>query len=105
MLLYDFENFSEIRFENPLSITDLAVLALNNKESGWCAQDGNIDELAENVKEVLVQKSDMLRQYYRISISNSGHLESLPIILGNTLYLHISKNNASKYSNICSFYR
>lgn len=88
MLLYDFENFSEIRFENPLSIKELAILALNNKESGWCEQDGPIDELTENVKEVLLQKADMLKEYYRISISSSGYLESLPLLLGSNFVEH-----------------
>lgn len=82
MLLYEFQNLSEIRFENPLSIKDLAVLALNNKESGWCESDGPIDELAENIHDILLQKADMLKEYYRLSISNSGHLESIPSILG-----------------------
>lgn len=86
MLMYDFENFCEIRFDDPLSIKDLAVLALNNKESGWCEQDGPISELAENVEEALVQKADMLREYYGLSISNTGHLESLPLILGETSF-------------------
>lgn len=81
-LLYDFENFSEIRFEEPLSIKELAILALNNEESGWCEQDGSIDELAENVEEALIQKADMLKEYYGISISSSGDLQSLPLILG-----------------------
>lgn len=82
MLMYDFENFHEFRFENPLSIKDLAILALNNKESGWCEQDGPIAELAENVEEALIQKADMLREYYGLSISSSGHLQSIPLILG-----------------------
>ncbi|XP_055316315.1 DNA mismatch repair protein Mlh1 [Sitodiplosis mosellana] len=83
LLMYDFENFCEIRFENPLSIKDLAILALNNEESGWCEQDGPISELAENVEEALIKKADMLREYYGLSISSSGHLETLPLILDN----------------------
>lgn len=82
MLLYDFENFNEIRFESPLSVKDLAVLALNNKESGWCELDGPIDELADSIQDILLQKADMLKEYYGISISNNGHLETLPSILG-----------------------
>lgn len=82
MLLYNFENLCEIRFENPLSIKDLAILALNSKESGWCEEDGPIDELAENVETALIQKAEMLKEYYGISISSSGQLESLPLILG-----------------------
>lgn len=84
MLLYDFENFSEIRFAEALSIKDLAILALKNKESGWCEQDGPINELAENVQEALVQKAGMLKEYYRLSISQNGCLESLPLILGKS---------------------
>lgn len=81
-ILYDFENFSEIHFETPLSIKELAILALNNEESGWCEQDGPIDELALNVEEALIQKADMLKEYYGLSISSSGHLQSLPLVLG-----------------------
>lgn len=82
MLLYDFENFSEIHFDNGLSIKELATLALNNKESGWCEEDGPIDELATNVEEALIQKADMLKEYYGLSISSDGQLQSLPLILG-----------------------
>lgn len=82
MLLYEFENFSVIRFESPLSIKDLAILALNNEESGWCQLDGPIDELADSIQDILLQKADMLKEYYGLTISNSGHLEALPAILG-----------------------
>lgn len=85
MLLYNFENFGEINFENPLSIKGLAVLALKNNESGWCEEDGPIDKLAENVEEVLIQKADMLKEYYQLAISAEGRLESLPLILGSNL--------------------
>lgn len=85
MLLYEFSNLSEIRLETPLSIKDLSILALNNKESGWCEQDGPIDELADNVQDALMQKSDMLKEYFGLCISSSGYLESLPLILGQLL--------------------
>lgn len=81
MLLYDFENFNKIQFETPLSIKELAVLALKNEESGWCEQDGSIEELAENVCEILIQKAPILKEYYSFSISDDGLIESLPMIL------------------------
>lgn len=92
MILYEFENLSEIRFETPLSIKELAVLALNNKESGWCEQDGSIDELAENVRDALIQKSDMLKEYFSLSITSNGYLETLPLILGNFIDFYLSRN-------------
>lgn len=100
MLLYEFENFSEVRFESPLLIKDLAVLALNNKESGWCEQDGPIDELAESIQDILLQKADMLKEYYRLSISTSGHLETLPSILGLKSYIFNMKCLMAKESHI-----
>lgn len=69
--------------ETPLSIKRLAQLALEDiEESGWCEEDGPIDELAETVKNTLVQKAPILKEYYGIVISNDGLLHSLPLILG-----------------------
>lgn len=84
-MLYDFENFNQIQIETPLSIKKLAILALNDtEESGWCEEDGPIDELAETVKDTLVQKAPILKEYYGLIISNDGLLHSLPLILGNS---------------------
>lgn len=82
MLLYDFENFGQICLKTPLSIKELAELALNSKESGWCEADGPIDELATSVKDILLQKADILKEYYGLRISIDGYLESLPLLLG-----------------------
>lgn len=82
MLLYDFENFNQIQLETPLSLKELAVLALKDEESGWCEQDGPIDELAESVENTLIQKAPILKEYYGFSIDNDGYLHSLPLILG-----------------------
>lgn len=69
--------------ETPLSIQKLAQLALEDtEESGWCEEDGPIDELAETVKKTLVQKAPILKEYYGLIISNDGLLHSLPLILG-----------------------
>lgn len=99
MILYEFENLSEIRFETPLSIKELAELALNNKESGWCEQDGSIDELAENVRDALIQKSDMLKEYFSLSITSDGYLETLPLILGNFHDFYFSRNLKQPFIN------
>lgn len=59
------------------------MIALNQKESGWCELDGPIDELAENVENILLQKSPILREYYGFVISDDGFIEALPLLLGN----------------------
>lgn len=87
LLLYDFENFARIRFAEPLSIVKLAEMALNTEESGWCDDDGPIAELSQRVSQILCEKAAILKEYYGISISADGHLESLPMLLGKCCIL------------------
>lgn len=82
MLLYDFENFKQFSFQDPLSIKELAELALDNEESGWCEEDGAKDDLAQNVCDILMQKADMLREYYGIDITDDACLKAMPMLLG-----------------------
>lgn len=91
LLLYGFENFARIRFAEPLSIKQLAELALRSKVSGWCEADGPIGELAQSVCDILGDKAGILREYYGISISTDGHLESLPMLLGEFLWANAFK--------------
>lgn len=87
ILLYDFENFGQIKVDPPLSIRELALLALNDtEESGWTPEDGPKDELADTVRDVLVQKSQILIEYYNMKISDDGMLHSLPILLGKCIF-------------------
>lgn len=98
ILLYDFENFKRFNFESPLSLKELAMLALDNGESGWCEEDGSKDELADNVCDILVQKSDMLREYYGMIITDDAHIKSMPILLGKLFT--IQKKPNFLYSNL-----
>lgn len=66
----------------PLSIRKIALLALNTEESGWTPEDGPIDELADTVRDILIQKSQILNEYYNMKITDDGMLHSLPILLG-----------------------
>lgn len=83
LLLYDFENFGEIVLNPPLSIKELAILALESEESGWCPDDGDKEELAHNVQEILLEKASLLREYYKLKISSDGYIQTLPLLLGN----------------------
>lgn len=84
MILYDFENFKQFTFEEPLSIKRLAELALDNEESGWCEDDGAKEDLAQNVCDILTQKADMLRDYYGIDINGDGYIKTMPMLLGKS---------------------
>lgn len=85
ILLYDFENFATMKFDPPLSVIELAEIALKSKESGWCEGDGPINELATSVRDILIEKAPILREYYGVSITIDGHLDTLPILLDNHL--------------------
>lgn len=91
MLLYDFENFKRFEFESPLPIKSLAVLALDNEESGWSEEDGPKEELAQNVCDLLVDKADMLKEYYGMHITSDAYIKSMPILLGKIYTLAICR--------------
>lgn len=89
ILLYDFENFGEIKFEDPgLSVRELILLALDSEESGWTPEDGPIEDLATTVRDILVKKAIILREYYSFQISEDGRLLQLPLLLGKPTQSH-----------------
>ncbi|KAG1685933.1 DNA mismatch repair protein Mlh1 [Nymphon striatum] len=83
LLIYDFANFGIMRLQEPISVTELAVLALNSKESGWTEEHGKKEELALYVVQLLVSKAEMLNDYYSLRIDQKGNLHSLPLLLDN----------------------
>ncbi|CAH0559362.1 unnamed protein product [Brassicogethes aeneus] len=80
-ILYHFQNFGRFAFQSPIAIADLAMLCLDLPETGWTPEDGSKEELADKVRDVLVEKADMLDDYFSLGISEQGHLKSLPILL------------------------
>ncbi|XP_014210240.1 DNA mismatch repair protein Mlh1 isoform X2 [Copidosoma floridanum] len=81
IMLYDFANYGVIKFTEPILIKDLAKLGLECEESGWTEEAGDKNELAERVQELLLEKADMLRQYFSIYIDKKGRLKTLPYLI------------------------
>ncbi|XP_046622766.1 DNA mismatch repair protein Mlh1 isoform X1 [Neodiprion virginianus] len=81
IMLYDFENYGVMQFSEPVSLSDLAMLGLETEEAGWTEEDGEKEELANSVKELLLEKADMMNEYFSIIIDKKGMLKSLPILL------------------------
>ncbi|XP_033203372.1 DNA mismatch repair ATPase Mlh1 isoform X1 [Bombus vancouverensis nearcticus] len=81
IMLYDFANYGVIKFSEALPLYDIAMLGLETKEAGWSEEDGPKEELATSVKELLLEKADMLKEYYSIVIDKKGNLKSLPVLL------------------------
>ncbi|XP_058831958.1 DNA mismatch repair protein Mlh1 isoform X1 [Topomyia yanbarensis] len=81
ILLFNFGNFARMDFANPLPLLELATLALQDSESGWTEEDGSKQELAERIKEILITKAPLMREYFNLCISAEGNLESIPIVI------------------------
>lgn len=58
------------------------MIALDSGDTGWTKEDGPKEELAARVKELLLEKADMMNEYFSIVIDKVGNLRSLPVLLG-----------------------
>lgn len=85
--ILNFENFPLIEIKEPLSLKKLALIGFDLKECGYGEDDGDKDELAEQVEALLTKQRDLLREYFSIGISESGELFSLPSIIPSYLPL------------------
>lgn len=81
MLLFNFENLDCISLTKPLPLSELAVLALQDADSGWTEDDGPMEELAERIVEILTSKAPLMREYFNLCITDEGTLEAIPVIV------------------------
>lgn len=75
ILVFDFGNFGKIEYDPPLSLKELAVLGLK------CTDETSIEDAADTLVEVIINKSDCLKSYYNLTIED-GKLYSLPLLIG-----------------------
>ena len=59
----------------------MALIALDQEESGWTEADGSKEELAEYTVTLLQSKSELLEEYFSLKIDN-GNIMTLPYLLG-----------------------
>lgn len=84
-VMYNFENHDFIALTNPLNLRSLARIALDLPETGWTPDDGDKEELAEKIVEILLEKRDMLSEYFSLEIDADAKLKSLPLLIGTFL--------------------
>lgn len=82
-LIYNFGKFGHVRFSNPMSIYELALLGLDMPETGWTPDDEAKPRLAHKVTEILTEKGEMLKEYFSVEIDENGYLKALPLLLNN----------------------
>eukprot|EP01126_Amoeba_proteus_P061080 TRINITY_DN8158_c0_g1_i2.p1 TRINITY_DN8158_c0_g1~~TRINITY_DN8158_c0_g1_i2.p1 ORF type:complete len:269 (-),score=72.73 TRINITY_DN8158_c0_g1_i2:72-878(-) len=79
--LHQFGEFPYIKFSSPASLHMLCLLALDNPCSGWREEDGPKEDIANFITQHLVERRQMLQEYFRMTIDDEGHLLTLPQIL------------------------
>nr|CAB3263866.1 DNA mismatch repair protein Mlh1-like [Phallusia mammillata] len=82
IVLEDFGNFGMLRLSEPAPIRDLAMLGLEMKESGWTPEDGSKEDLADYIVKFLSEKSEMLKDYFRLEIKDCD-VTAIPMLLQN----------------------
>jgi DNA mismatch repair protein MLH1 len=79
--LTDFGNFGAINFSPPLDIQSIIRIAAEQEKKSNPDADLEVEEVAERVATQLTKRRDMLLEYFTMSISEDGQLESIPILM------------------------
>jgi DNA mismatch repair protein MLH1 len=85
--ILNFENFELIEFDEPISIKELAMIALTMKDCEYTEDDGDMDELAARVETTLMNHRQLLKEYFGVTINIDGELETLPSLISSYLPL------------------
>jgi DNA mismatch repair protein MLH1 len=90
--LSEFGNFGKIELEEGLVIKDLLALAMRADESDPMTEQELEEEmevfplessLIQTTVDILVQRRDMISEYFALNITPEGTLTSLPLLLKN----------------------
>ncbi|KNG47051.1 DNA mismatch repair protein mutL [Stemphylium lycopersici] len=81
--LTDFANYGYIRFNPPLSLTDLLNVAADQEKNNarGAADEVDWEEVVEVVREQLISKAALLSEYFSMDINPEGELCSIPLLM------------------------
>ncbi|KAI9736421.1 MAG: DNA mismatch repair protein [Claussenomyces sp. TS43310] len=80
--LTDFSNFGAIRFEPPLDLRALLRLAAEHERSQLPRDaDLDVDDVVDLVARQLIDRREMLHEYFTLGISDAGQLRTIPLLL------------------------
>ena len=82
----DFGNFGTIRFDPPLDLRELLNLAAEFERAANAQEPGGDDEMdvceiVELVADQLIERREMLLEYFAFEISPAGELLSIPLLV------------------------
>ncbi|KAI1386415.1 DNA mismatch repair protein MutL [Hypoxylon trugodes] len=80
--LTDFGNFGTIKFQPALDLREvLKIAAEQEKSTATSDNDFEVDEVVEAVAEQLIERREMLIEYFSFEITPAGELLSIPLLL------------------------
>ncbi|KAG0246934.1 hypothetical protein B0O80DRAFT_223106 [Mortierella sp. GBAus27b] len=82
--LRKFEHFGYIRLSTPAPIQELVMMAIEEDQElseQWPEDCMSNEEIAETVKNHLLERRDMLKRYFSICITDDGLLTALPMLI------------------------
>ncbi|KAG2185059.1 hypothetical protein INT43_000972 [Umbelopsis isabellina] len=85
LVLREFSNFGYINLSTPIPIKDFITVALDEEEAqnGWPDNMKPKAEIAQSITNILIDRADMLHEYFSLRISSKGELLSLPMLIKN----------------------
>nr|XP_018261347.1 DNA mismatch repair protein MLH1 [Kwoniella dejecticola CBS 10117]OBR83505.1 DNA mismatch repair protein MLH1 [Kwoniella dejecticola CBS 10117] len=78
--LRQFGAFHRLRLEPPPSLKDLLNLAAAD-EVGLKDAGLDVDDVVQDIFDLLMEKKEMIDEYFSLSISDEGQIETLPMLL------------------------
>ncbi|ODA77688.1 hypothetical protein RJ55_06290 [Drechmeria coniospora] len=83
LCLTDFGNFGTIRFSPPLALRDLLTMAAETEKTmlGAADEEFDVEAVVERVLGRLVERREMLQEYFSLEISPAGELISIPLLV------------------------
>jgi len=84
--LTDFGNFGTIKFQPALNLREVLTIAAEREKTtaadGDLSEDDdfNVDEVVEMVADQLIERREMLQEYFSLEISPAGELISIPLL-------------------------
>ncbi|KAH7349349.1 DNA mismatch repair protein MutL [Plectosphaerella cucumerina] len=81
--LTDFGNFGCIRFQPALDVRELLRVAaeLEKKQVQDPEEDFDVDALVDRVAEQLIERREMLQEYFSLEIAPTGEIHSIPLLI------------------------
>ncbi|KAI9022274.1 histidine kinase-like ATPase [Phycomyces nitens] len=83
VVLQGFCNFGSLRLDSPIDISKYLEMAIQAEELFGCIPTDIPDkkDIINSIREILVSRAELLKEYFNIEVSQDGMLHSLPLLL------------------------